>query len=300
MPHLTADSVCRFLRVMDVCWEAFGWRLTSGGPEHRYHDPACIAWRHADLFLAGFPRVSLKPGHDLLCWFHLSVDNRTSGLVGYRKDGPKMVRDRIDFEMDLESWDGDDRVAFVGTAREDHHVLLVPEIPADWNEYAEKYPDWLLPNPNLVLMDDGTPEGIFERAQLLLWSGEPVSLWHAVGYGHHAIQLSTPIFDESFTPTDAEGHPLPEGDPAGRSMVPHNWLPRVETGLSCDNMEWAPIPAEAEERGKFEGKTVNVVRFYTYSELGFKTYYEVTVWITDDVWHSEFRPILKGADGYIC
>jgi hypothetical protein len=72
----------------------------------------------------------------------------------------------------------------------------------------------------------------------------------------------------------------------------------VELGLPGSDLGWAALTAE--QAAAFHGKTCNVVRFYTYSEHVFRAYYERTVWITDDVWHSECRPVLMGEDGFIC
>lgn len=298
MPYLSAEYVCRFLRLSSVCREEFDRRLEPSEQTDRNEQASRFVWRHADLFLAGFPRVRPKPGYDLLCRFVLASSDRTSRLVGYRKDCPEMVPDRIDFEMSMDSWDGDDRVPYMGTARQDRQVLQVPQMPAEWGEEEGQCPDWLKPNPNVVLTDDGTPEGIFERAQLLLWSSQPVNRWHAVGYGHHAMQFSPPTVDDSFRRVDEKGRPLDVDDPARPVPLPEVWLPRVETGLSCANAAWTP--PSAEERVALEGKTFSVVRFYTYSELCFRAYYEVTVWLTGDVWHSDFRTILNGGGGFIC
>ena len=297
MPHLSADYVYRFLRVSAACREAFDRRLVARAVnEETDHSPG-FAWRHADLFMAGFPRVGLKPGYDMLCFFTLVSSDRSSGLLGYRKDGPEMVRDLIDADFQ-ESYDGDEDKPFVGTARQDEQVLLVPKMPPNWAQEEGECPSWLRPDPNDVLTDDGTIEGAFERAQLLIWSSEPVNQWHAVGFGHHAIQLVTPTPDESFKPVDAEGN-WPEGaDPVGRVPIPEVWLPRVELGLSGTDLGWAALPEG--KAAAFRDKTCNVVRFYTYSEHVFRAYYEFTVWLTDDVWHMEWRAVLMGEGGFIC
>jgi hypothetical protein len=297
MPHLSADYVYRFLRVSAACREAFDRRLVATAVnEETDHSPG-FAWRHADLFMAGFPRVGLKPGYDMLCFFTLVSSDRSSGLLGYKKDGPEMVRDLIDADFQ-ESYDGDEDKPFVGTARQDEQVLLVPKMPPNWAQQEGECPSWLRPDPNDVLTDDGTIEGVFERAQLLIWSSEPVNQWHAVGFGHHAIQLNTPTPDESFKPVDAEGNRLERGDATNRVALPDVWLPQVELGLSDSNLGWAALPAE--KAAAFRGKTLNVVRFYTYSEHVFRAYHEFTVWITEDVWHLDQRAVLMGEGGFIC
>ena len=297
MPYLSADYVYRFLRVSGTCREAFDRRLVATEVDDRIDSNPGFAWRHADLFMAGFPRVGLKPGYDMLCYFTLVGSNRSSGLLGYKKDGPEMVPDMIDADF-LGSYDGNEDKPFTGTARQDEQVLLVPTMPPNWAGEEGECPAWLKPNPNEVLRDDGTIEGVFERSQLLIWSSEPVNQWHAVGYGHHAIQLINPTPDETFKRVDTEGRRLEETDIGNRVPLPDVWLPRVELGLPGSDLGWAALPAE--QAAAFHGKPCNVVRFYTYSEHVFRAYYERTVWLTDDVWHSECRPVLMGEDGFIC
>lgn len=296
MPYLSADYVYRFLRVSGTCREAFDRRLVATVVDERIDDSPGFAWRHADFFLAGFPRVGLKSGYDMLCYFTVSPSDRSSGLLGYSKDGPELVSDMIDADF-LGSYDGDEDKPFVGTARQDEQVLFIPKMPPNWAAEEEECPPWLRPNPNDVLTDDGTIEGVFERSQLLLWSREPVNQWHAVGYGHHAIQLM-PQPDESFKPVDPEGNRLEWADVGKRVPLPDVWLPQVELGLSGSDLDWAAPPAE--QAAAFRGKACNVVRFYTYSEHVFRAYYEFTVWITDDAWHVGYRPVLMGEGGFIC
>lgn len=297
MPYLSADYVYRFLRVSAMCREAFDRRLIAIEANERSDPGPGFAWRHADLFMAGFPRVGLKSGYDMLCYFTVVSGNRSSGLLGYKKDGPEMVPDAIDADF-LASYDGNEDSPFVGTARQDEQVLLVPKMPPNWAQEEGECPSWLRPDPNEVLMDDGTLEGAFERAQLLIWSSEPVNQWHAVGYGHHAIQLMTPAPDESFRPVDAEGKRLEGVDAVGRVPLPEVWLPRVELGLSGSDLGWAALPEG--QAAAFRDKTCKVVRFYTYSKHVFMAYYEFTVWLAEDVWHMERRPVLMGEGGFIC
>lgn len=297
MPYLSADYVYRFLRVSETCREAFDRRLIAIEADERSDPSPRFAWRHADLFMAGFPRVGLKPGYDMLCYFTVVSRDRSSGLLGYRKDGPEMVPDMIDADFQ-ESYDGNEDKPFVCTARQDEQVLLVPKMPPNWAYEEGECPSWLRPDPNDVLTDDGTIEGVFERAQLLIWSSEPVNQWHAVGFGHHAIQLSTPTLDESFKAVDAEGNRLEGADAVGRVPLPEVWLPQVDLGLSGTDLGRAALPEG--KAAAFHDKTCNVVRFYTYSEHVFRAYYEFTVWLTDDAWHMQRRAVLMGEGGFIC
>lgn len=297
MPHLSPDYVYRFLRVSAVCREQFDKRLEPITSILRCEERAGFAWRHADLFLAGFPRVGLKHGHDMLCHFSLNDSNRSSRLLGYVKDGPKMVPDRIESDIRLFGGD-DDAESFIGSVKQDQQVLSVPEIPLGWNAEGYDCPAWLKPNPNVILTDDGTCEGVFERAQLLLWSNEPVNRWHAVGYAHHEIRLSPPALGDSWHAVDAEWRPVDRTEAVKSRHLPDQWLPLVEIGIDCTASDWATLPPE--EGPAFAGKTCNVVRFYTFSGHLPEAFYEVTVWITDDVWHARVLPILMGKGGFVC
>lgn len=298
VPYLSKDYVCRFLRANSACRNLFDKQLEITRPELFEETENHAAWRHADLFLAGFPRVGVKPGYDVLCHFTVRDSNRSSRLVGYVKGAPEMVPDLMDEAFIATREDHDERVPFHGTALEDQQILMIPQMPSRWAEgVREGGPAWLQHNINAVLTDDGTPEGVFERALLLIWSKEPVNRWHAVGFGEHVIQLTPVKPGKSFRPVDADGRRLDSGDAKGHQPLPKVWLPLVEQHLPRADLDGSKLPED--QRAGFEGKVCDMVRFHTFCEFGIRAYYEVTVWITEDVWHSEFRVMLAGEGGCI-
>lgn len=298
MPYLSKDYVCRFLRTNSACRNLFDKQLEITRPRLFDETENHAAWRHADLFLAGFPRVRIKPGYDVLCYFTVRDPNRSSGLVGYVKGAPEMVPDPMDEAVIATREDHEESVPFHGTALEDQQVLIIPRMPSRWaEELSEGGPPWLQHNINAVLADDGTPEGVFERALLLLWSKEPVNRWHSVGFGDHAIQLSPVKPGKSFKPADADGRRLDGADARKHVQVPKVWLPLVNQRLPGADFDRAELSAD--QRAAFEGKVCDMVCFHTFCEFGIRAYYEVTVWITEVVWHSEFRVILAGEGGCI-
>jgi len=299
MPYLTSDYVHRFLRVNAVCREAFDSRVELNSSDWRHETGDHLVWRHADLFLAGFPRIGVKPGYDLLCYFTRDDANRKSGIVGYAKDCPEMVPDIVDQQVLLYQAEQKEPMVCDGTALQDEEVLLVPRMPSGW-QYDDRHNShpWLMRDPNIVLTDDGTPEGAFERAQFLLWSTEPVNRWHAVGYGHHRICMTPVTPNDQWRPVDADGRMLEKTEQERSIPLPDIWLPRVELRLAPSARDWAPLPGE--HQSVFAGKPCNVVRFYTHSGHYPAAFYEVTVWFTEDAWHSNFRTVLEGGGGYIC
>ena len=144
MPYLSDDYVYRFLRVSATCREAFDRRLIAIEVDERCDSGPRFAWRHADLFMAGFPRVGLMPGYDMLCYFTVVSSNRSSGLLGCKKDSPEMVPGLVDADFQ-ESYDGDADKLLVGTARQDEQVLLVPKMPLNWAHEEGECPSWLRP-----------------------------------------------------------------------------------------------------------------------------------------------------------
>ena len=288
MPYLTEDYLNRYQRLRQVCFDAYESRVEQ--PRlHRFDEPPHpIGWRHADLFLAAFPRVHRRPGFDVLCWFTQGDPNCFSGLIGYSVGVPEMVLDPFDVEAVIR-FDDESEDALLGTAEVDGKVLRVPAMPAAFqNGHFEDLPSWLHRDINSVIEDDGTPEGIFERSQLLLWSREPINQWHAVGYGNHRLLTEAPAAESAglLPVAGEEGAPLPD-----------NWLPQAEESLSASSVAWATLPPDQAEC--FAGKPCKVARFYTYTHFFPARVERNTIWMADDCWHEEIKTVLKGEFGAI-
>ena len=143
-----------------------------------------------------------------------------------------------------------------------------------------KCPAWIESDPHRAFTDDGTPAGLFERAQLLLWSSEPINQWHAIGYGHH--RLITRPFDTWRIP--------------GLSL-PVQWLPEVERHQRASDVDDVELPEEASYR--FENGPCDVVRFWTSCSLGIEAIYRFTVLMNEDSWHYSAQSFPTGEGGYI-
>jgi hypothetical protein len=286
MPHLTKNYLDRYERLRAVCFDSFEARverptlLTSDEEQHP------LAWRHADLFLGAFPRVRRRQGFEILCCFTQRDDNRVSELLGYSVQGPDYVPDPFDIGTKFDEQNED---ALIGTAERDRKILLIPAIPPSCQLGSlDDCPTWLHRDINTVIEDDGTPEGIFERSQLLLWAGEPINRWHSVGYGHHDLLDEFPAaLSESMMPSaDDEAAPQPS-----------SWLPRVETALCPSDISWASLPTNQLQR--FRDRPCKVVRFFTQTMFIQERIEEATVWINDDHWHLERRSVFEGGIGAI-
>lgn len=122
----------------------------------------------------------------------------------------------------------------LGTAERDGKILLIPYIPESFQlENTETWPDWLCPDINSVIEDDDTPEGIYERAQLLLRSCGPINRWHSIGFGNHSLVTEFPTAAiESMMPCTGDG----------AAPTPRDWLPRVAIALRPADIDWAVVP----------------------------------------------------------
>jgi hypothetical protein len=277
MPVLSADFVKRFVRQCTTCRDVYGSRVATA-LEHDglsllgLDDPRRMAWCNADLFMAGFPRVGVKPGFDVLCYFTLDSTNRSSSLLGYRKDAAPMIKDPLGRVLKLAEKNDEDAGRVLSS------VCLIPEMPPGWERHdTSVHPVWIEDDLVRVVHDDGTPEGLFEKAQFLLWSEEPINRWHAVGFGYHELELRPPA----------------PGTFPGLSL-PANWLPVVERGRRLSDTE---LPPEVSSR--FEGETCDIAQFWTSSSFGDRAFYKFTVLMADDAWYSSTQRFPTGESGYL-
>lgn len=288
MAILSADFVTRFVRLSTTCRQQFASRVDLA-VKHCFNgdltardflpvdEPGKWAWCHADLFMAGFPKVRVRPGIDIVCYFSVDPTNRNSSLLAYHQDAAPMVEDPLETAILMaEATEQSDGSGSGETLRID--VCSVPEMPSGWERHdTSVHPVWIEDDLLRVLHDDGTPEGLFEKAQFLLWSEEPINRWHAVGFGYHEIELRPPA----------------PGTFPGLSL-PANWLPVVERGRRLSDIE---LPPELSSR--FEGKAYDVVQFWTSSSFGVGAFYKFTVLMADDAWHYSTQCFPTGESGYI-
>ena len=286
MPYLTPNYLARYERLRAFCFDEFENRVERPGLTAFDVEEFRLAWRHADILLAAFPRVRRRPGFDILCWFTQGDPNCISRLIGYAAHKPNLVPDPFDVATTAEEPRED---LLLGTADGDGKILLIPEMPKSFQpENTEAWPDWLCPDINAVIEDDDTPEGIYERAQLLLWSRGPINRWHSIGFGNHSLVTEFPT-------TTIENMMPCTGD--GAAPAPSDWLPRVDIALRPADIDWAVVPVDQAKR--FAEKPVKVVRFYTYTDFLPERIEETTVWITADHWHVQVRTVFQGEGGKI-
>ncbi len=291
MAILSARFVTRFDRLSTAYRDRFASRVDLVVRDHfreymavkdfmPVDEPGKWAWCRADLFLAGFPKVRVRPGIDIVCYFSVDPNNRNSSLLAYHQDAAPMVEDPLEKAMLMaEAMKQSNDSSSAPPTR--FHGCLIPEMPPGWETHDTRvHPAWIETDLLRVVHDDGTPEGLFEKAQLLLWSGEPINLWHAVGYGHHRIEV----------------YPPERGRFPGLSL-PEVWLPLAERNRAASEIDGVEVEGDSWRR--VEGQPCDVVQFWTSSSFGIEAFYRHTLLMTDDAWHHSTQCFPTGESGYI-